>query len=87
MRATIDHEGRIALGRELQTQLGVNPGDEVVLENRGSEWVIRAANSCTGLCREGNILVHRGVCTQPVEQALEKLRHERLQGLSEGLTP
>jgi bifunctional DNA-binding transcriptional regulator/antitoxin component of YhaV-PrlF toxin-antitoxin module len=43
MLATIDQEGRIALGPELQTQLGVHPGDAVLLEQRDGEWVIKAA--------------------------------------------
>jgi bifunctional DNA-binding transcriptional regulator/antitoxin component of YhaV-PrlF toxin-antitoxin module len=86
MRATIDQEGRIPLGRELQGQLGLKPGDEVILENRGAEWVIKAAKAEGGLCREGNVLVHRGVCTEPMEMALANLRDERLQQLSEGLT-
>jgi len=85
MKATIDHQGRIPLGRELQDQLGVKPGDEVVLESRGSEWIIKAAHSNAGLCREGNVLVHRGVCTQPIDQAVDNLRNERLQELGEGL--
>ena len=61
MKATIDREGRIALAQEVQTQLGVQPGDEVLLEHRGDEWIIKAAKSATGLCLEGNVLVHRGI--------------------------
>ena len=86
MRATIDSEGRIPLGRELQCQLGLKPGDEVVLENRDGELVIKAANSEGGVYREGNVLVHRGICTEPMDPVLAKLRDERLQQLSEGLT-
>ena len=85
MRATIDKEGRIPLGPELQGQLGLKPGDDVVLENRGDEWVIRAARSAEGLCREGNVLVHRGLCTEPMDAVLAQLRDERFQQLSEGL--
>jgi bifunctional DNA-binding transcriptional regulator/antitoxin component of YhaV-PrlF toxin-antitoxin module len=60
MKATIDRDGRIALGPEVQSQLGVQPGDDVLLEKRGDEWIIKAAKSETGLCFEGNMLVHRG---------------------------
>ena len=60
MEATIDREGRIALDQEVQSQLGVQPGDDILLENRGDEWIIRSAKSTAGLCYEGNVLVHRG---------------------------
>lgn len=86
MRATIDHEGRIPLGAELQSQLGLRPGDEVVVENHGGQWVIKAASSNVGLCREGNVLVHCGVCVEPIDRTLSQVRDERFQQLSEGLT-
>jgi bifunctional DNA-binding transcriptional regulator/antitoxin component of YhaV-PrlF toxin-antitoxin module len=86
MRAMMDHEGRIVLGREVQTQLGLKPGDEVILENRGNEWVLKSATSSMGLCREGNVLVHRGVCARPVDQELDRIRQERTLGLAEGPT-
>jgi bifunctional DNA-binding transcriptional regulator/antitoxin component of YhaV-PrlF toxin-antitoxin module len=60
MKATIDREGRIALAPELQSELGVQPGDDVLLENRGGDWIIKAAKTETGLCYEGELLVHRG---------------------------
>ncbi len=84
MKATIDHAGRIQLGKELQIRLGVKPGDEVVLEQRGDEWVIMPAQA-PGLCWEGNVLVHRGVCAEPLDEELARLREERPRDLSEGL--
>jgi anaerobic selenocysteine-containing dehydrogenase len=60
MTATIGPDGRITLSPELQARLGVRPGDELVIEQRDGEWVIRAAVPATGLAREGNVLVHRG---------------------------
>jgi bifunctional DNA-binding transcriptional regulator/antitoxin component of YhaV-PrlF toxin-antitoxin module len=73
MNATIDQEGRIALGQEVQNQLGVQPGDDVLLENRGDEWVIKAAKPATGLCREGNVLVHRGIALPAAAEEAEFL--------------
>jgi bifunctional DNA-binding transcriptional regulator/antitoxin component of YhaV-PrlF toxin-antitoxin module len=87
MKAIIDHDGRIALGPELQNRLGVGPGDEVILENRGDELIIKAANNVAGLCREGNVLVHRGVCTRGSDHALDDFRSERLEDLCQGLAP
>jgi bifunctional DNA-binding transcriptional regulator/antitoxin component of YhaV-PrlF toxin-antitoxin module len=91
MKTTIDQEGRIALGQDLQRQLGVQPGDEVLLESRGSEWVIKAAGAATGLCLEGNVLVHRGTMLPLAAAEAELLddtgpiRDERFEQLTEGL--
>ena len=84
MKATIDREGRIALAKELQAQLGVQPGDEVVLENRGDEWIIKATPKESGLCYEGSVLVHRGTNTAEKCQPGAE-RDERMEQLSQGL--
>ncbi len=84
MKATIDQAGRIQLDKELQIRLGVKPGDEIVLEQRGGEWVITLAQA-SGLCWEGNVLVHRDVCTEPLDEELARFREERLRDLGEGL--
>lgn len=84
MKTTIDNEGRIQLGTEIQTQLGVKPGDEVVLENRDGLWVIRPAATHFGLCWKSNVLVHNGVCVRPVDQLVGEFREERLHDLSRG---
>jgi bifunctional DNA-binding transcriptional regulator/antitoxin component of YhaV-PrlF toxin-antitoxin module len=84
MIATIDREGRIVLDQELQKQLGVQPGDDVVVEPRGAELVIKAVNGKTGLCHEGNVLVHRGTCvTQNDDLAAD--RDDRMAQLCQGL--
>ena len=62
MITTIDHQGRIELPRDLQLQLGVRPGDEVSMEGRGTECIISSSRTASGLCLEGNVLVHRAGC-------------------------
>jgi hypothetical protein len=81
MHAIVDAEGRIAVG----PAIGAEPGDEVFLERRGDEWVLRVAKLPMGLVRDGERLVHRGVNTESAEEFLEKLRNERFDELSEGL--
>src|SRR4051812_22551961 len=85
MKATIDREGRIALTKELQDQLGVQPGDEVLVENHGREWVIKAAKDKAGLCQEGNVLVHCGTTAMPNIDPLATVREERSKMLCKGL--
>jgi bifunctional DNA-binding transcriptional regulator/antitoxin component of YhaV-PrlF toxin-antitoxin module len=85
MKTTIDRDGRIALDKEVQTMLGVQPGDNVLLENRGDEWILKSLKSDTGLCLEGNVLVHRGVSSRPGIEPLATLRDARLDQLTEEL--
>jgi bifunctional DNA-binding transcriptional regulator/antitoxin component of YhaV-PrlF toxin-antitoxin module len=86
MRTTLDDTGRIELPHPVQTQLGIKSGDDVLFENHDGQWVIKAARDPLGLRWKGNVLVHEGVCSQPVEQALRQLREERIEHLSEGLS-
>ncbi|MSQ93491.1 MAG: AbrB/MazE/SpoVT family DNA-binding domain-containing protein [Gemmataceae bacterium] len=85
MKATIDREGRITLEKEVQTKLGVKPGDEVILENRGDELIIKSVIAEAGLCLEGNVLVHHGVNAKPSVESLATVRDARLDKLSDGL--
>ena len=87
MKTMIDSSGRIQLPQDLQTQLGVRPGDEVVFEERAGEWIIRSAQAESGLGWEGNVLVHRGttVTGATVEELLGEIRDERFRQLTNGL--
>jgi AbrB family looped-hinge helix DNA binding protein len=79
MKTTIDAAGRILLPDDLRARLGVKPGDEVVIEERAGEWVIKPANAASGLSWEGNVLVHRGSTTTPatVEELIDDAREDR----------
>jgi len=86
MHSTIDAEGRITLVPEMLNRLGLQPGDKVVLENRGGECVIRAAMPAGGLCFEGSVLVHRGVSGTSSDDVLADLRESQVAELADGLT-
>lgn len=86
MKTTIDDSGRIQLPEDLQARLGVKPGDEVVLEERSGEWIIRPASTTTGLCWEGDVLVHQGTSAIGigVEEVIDEMHEQRLHQLAEG---
>lgn len=53
-------------------------------ERCGDDRIIHATAGESGLCYEGNVLVHRGTCT-PKKSQLEAERDERMEQLSQGL--
>ena len=84
MKATIDRDGRIELTCDMQIRLGVQPGGQVIVESCGNDLVLKSAKSETGLGLEGNVLVHRGTLTGPLDTELAAVREERFEQLTEG---
>ena len=87
MKATLNSDGQIQPPLEVQTQLGVKPGDEIVLEPQNGVCVLRAGDAPTGLVREGNVLVHHGVSESPIDAALDEVRKKRLHEAAESALP
>ena len=85
MKTTVDSQGRIELGIAVQQQLGIRPGDEVILETTDEACVVRPCHRGTGLDLEGNVLVHHGRVTNSTDSELSNLRVDRMEQLSEGL--
>jgi AbrB family looped-hinge helix DNA binding protein len=88
MKTIVDEVGRIHLPDDVRTQLGVKPGDEVVLEARAGEWVLKSAHSQTGLAWEGKVLVHKGtsVTSETIEDLIAEDREGRFRRMTNGLT-
>jgi len=89
MKTIVDESGRIQLPEDVRTQLGVKAGDEILLEERAGEWVLKSANTDTGLSWEGNVLVHKGtsMISTTIEDFMDQARDERFCQLSQGTTP
>jgi AbrB family looped-hinge helix DNA binding protein len=88
MKAVVDEAGRIQLPEDVRVQLGVKPGDEVVLEARAGEWVLRSAHARSGLAWEGPVLVHKGTSMTgaTIDGLIDDARNERFRQLTEGFT-
>ena len=86
MKTIVDEVGRIQLPDDVRTQLGVKPGDEVVLEERAGEWVLKSAHPQTGLAWEGKVLVHKGtsMSSPTIEELIDEEREERFHQLTTG---
>ena len=84
MNTVLDTDGRIVVSFELARELGLKPGDALRFENRGGEWIFSIVGTA-GLCYVNGVLVHRGVCTESIENAVEKNREERINELINGI--
>ncbi len=89
MKTVVDEAGRIQLPEVVRTQLGVKPGDEVILEDRAGEWVLKPANTQTGLCWEGTVLVHKGMSmtSGTIEDVIDQGRNDRFRLVTDGFMP
>lgn len=88
MTTVVDEAGRIQLPEDVRSQLGVGPGDQVILEPRAGEWVLKSVHAPAALTWEGNVLVHQGT-SQPsaaAESLVDQARDERLRQLTEGFS-
>jgi bifunctional DNA-binding transcriptional regulator/antitoxin component of YhaV-PrlF toxin-antitoxin module len=85
MQITLDSEGRLPLPPEIQQQLGVKPGDAVILESQGGGCFIRPRQENSGLAWKGNVLIHQGVSDNSPERILAEVREQRLDPLCEGI--
>jgi bifunctional DNA-binding transcriptional regulator/antitoxin component of YhaV-PrlF toxin-antitoxin module len=85
MKAVVDEAGRMQLPPDVRTQLGVDAGGEVLLEQRAGEWVLKPAHTGSGLAWEGNVLVHRGTTGNgiSVEEVIDREREKRISELSQ----
>ena len=87
MKTTLGSDGQIQLSQEIQAQLGLKPGDDVILETQNGTCIIRASDAATGLMRQGNVLVHRGVSESSIDAVLEEIHNQRLDQATEGMAP
>ena len=89
MTMVVDEAGRIQLPEEVRSQLGVGPGDQVILEVRAGEWVLKSVPSTLALAWEGNVLVHQGtgLLSAAAENSIDQARDERFRQLVEGFNP
>jgi AbrB family looped-hinge helix DNA binding protein len=81
MTSTVNELGRLELPPEVTAQLGLKPGDRVLVETGNGQCVLRPVRPDAGLRWEGNVLVHQGVGPGP---SVMDLRDERLNRLGEG---
>ena len=78
MKTTIDRFGRLVLPKQIRDRIGLKPGSEIIIEELGSEIIIRHSEQKTPLQYEDGILVFAGTAVGDLTESVRKHREEHL---------
>ena len=78
MEVTVDKFGRIVLPKRLRDRLGIEPGKRFSIEEIGQEIRLRPLAEEPDLRDEGGILVYFGSVTGDLDEAVKRVRDNRL---------
>jgi AbrB family looped-hinge helix DNA binding protein len=86
MKTTIDRFGRLVLPKQIRDRIGLKPGSEIIIEELGSEIIIRHSEQKTPLQYEDGILIFAGTVVGDLTESIRKHREERLSKFAIGKT-
>lgn len=78
VKTTIDRFGRVLIPKEVRSDLGLEPGDELGLQTIEGGVRLTILNDESPLVRKGHALVFTGRRAGDIEGALREVREERL---------
>jgi AbrB family looped-hinge helix DNA binding protein len=87
MKTTLDRFGRVVVPKDIRDRLGLRPGMEVEIDEKGSEVVLKAVDHEPALMVKEGILVYAGTATGDLRSALHVHRGERLKKAAFGKKP
>jgi AbrB family looped-hinge helix DNA binding protein len=82
MKTTIDRFGRLVVPKELRERLGLRAGDEVEVDSRDQEIVLKPTAHEAPLCIEEGVLVYCGKAAGDIAAAVKRLREQRLEDVA-----
>ena len=84
MRTTLDKFGRIVIPKQVRKDLGIEPGAELTVEERGEEIHVKPVRDAAPLAVKEGILVYRGAAEGDLTKVVQAHRGERLRKLGRG---
>lgn len=78
MKTTLDRFGRVVIPRDIRDRLGLRPGVEIEIVEKGNELVLRPVDHVPPLKLKKGILVFSGKATRCRRDAVKAHRDERL---------
>ncbi len=87
MKTTLDRFGRVVVPKDIRDRLGLRPGTEVEIDEKGSEVVLRPVEHEPALMVKEGVLVYAGKATGDIRSAVRAHREERLKKITTGKKP
>ncbi|HTP06476.1 MAG TPA: AbrB/MazE/SpoVT family DNA-binding domain-containing protein [Nitrospirota bacterium] len=82
MKTTLDRFGRVVVPKDIRDRLGLRPGAEIEIDEKGNEVVLKPVEQEPALMVREGILVYSGTATGDLRGAVRAHRDERLKKAS-----
>lgn len=87
MKTTLDRFGRVVVPKDIRDRLGLRPGTEIEIDEKGNEVVLKPVEHEPALMVREGILVYSGTATGDLRGAVRAHREERLRKGASGKKP
>ena len=84
MKTTLDRFGRVVVPKNIRDRLGLRPGTEIEIDEKGTEVVLKPVEHEPSLTMKRGILVYSGTATGDIRGAVRAHREERLRRVASG---
>lgn len=84
MKTTLDRFGRVVVPKEIRDRLGLRPGAEIEIDEKGNEVVLKPVEQGPALMVKEGVLVYSGKAAGDIRGAVRAHREERVRKLSAG---
>ncbi len=84
MKTTLDRFGRIVVPKDIRDRLGLRPGAEIEIDEKGNEVVLKPVEHEPALMVKEGILVYSGAAAGDVRGAVRAHREERIRKVASG---
>ncbi len=84
MKTTLDRFGRVVVPKDIRDRLGLRPGTEIEIDEKGNEVVLKPVEHEPALMVKEGVLVYSGKAIGDIRGAIRAHREERLEKISAG---
>ena len=84
MKTTLDRFGRVVVPKDIRDRLGLRPGAEIEIDEKGNEVVLKPVEHEPVLMVREGVLVYSGKATGDIRDAVRAHREERLSKIGSG---
>ncbi len=84
MKTTLDRFGRVVVPKDIRDRLGLRPGAEIEIDEKGNEVVLKPVEHEPALMVKEGILVYSGTAIGDLRDAVRAHREDRLKKTASG---